>query len=366
MNKEKLFRYFFIGVFALLILQALHILSPFFTGIFGAIILSLIFWPIHKISVHMFGIENPNFAAAVSTAILIILIVFPLCVTGWMLYKEIHDAYPALETLANTLQSWRGGENPSDSSIVTLIQTKLHALVRLSGINLEHVVKESMNAVTNSLILVGKALPKNAFFLFANIVVMITSLFFLFRDGPALFDKLKDLTPMDDKHKDHIVHQLYITMTAVVRGVLIVAILQGLSAALGFAIIRVPSPILLGFMTTLLAIVPMVGAGIVWLLVSIYYFIAGAFMKSLFIFLWGFFIVSLVDNFLRPYLIGGGTRIPFLAMFLGLVGGIRVYGPMGIFFGPLIVALILAFIKIYREEYSGRQKKGEKPQDGAQ
>ena len=362
MNKKQLFLYFFIAVSVFLVFQALRILSPFFTGIFGAIILSLIFWPLHKVSLHFIGREKPNVSAIVTTSVLILAIVIPASLVGWLLYEEFRQAYPLIVQFGNTLESWRQGHPIHANTVMDQIEARLHAAVKLSGINLRMFVIETLNTVTDSLIAASRALPKNAISLFANLVVMGTTLFFLFRDGPSFFRKLKDLIPMDDKHKDHIAHQLYTTLTAVVRGVVVVAFVQGFLAWVGFAIIRVPSPILLGFLTSLLAIVPLIGAGVVWASVALFYVMTGVYMKGLFIFLWGFFVVSLADNFLRPVLIGSGTRLPFLSLFLGLVGGIKVYGPMGLFFGPLIVALILAFVQIYREEYAQRIKKEEPPQ----
>ncbi|OGR88610.1 MAG: hypothetical protein A3A86_01410 [Elusimicrobia bacterium RIFCSPLOWO2_01_FULL_60_11] len=361
MNKKQLFLFFFIAVSVFLLFQVLRILSPFYTGLFGAIILSLIFWPIHRISIHMIGREKPNLSAGVSTAVLLTVIVVPLILISWLLYQEIRQAYPLISHFANTLESWRQGESISDNSILNAIETRLHAAVKLSGINLRAFVLESMDTAANSLVSASRALPRNAVSLFANIVVMTTTIFFIFRDGPSFFRKLKDLIPMDEKHKDHIAHQLYITLTAVVRGVVIVAFVQGFLAWVGFAMARAPSPILLGFLTSLFAIVPIIGAGIVWVSTVVFYAVTGFYMKALFIFLWGFFVVSLADNFLRPVLIGDRTRLPFLSVFLGLVGGIKVYGPMGIFFGPLIVALILAFVQIYREEYAQRLRKEEPP-----
>ena len=367
MSKKQLFQYFFAAVSAYLIFEALRILSPFFTGLFGAIILSFIFWPVHKLSEHFIGKEKPNLTAGVSTVVLIAIIVIPMALVSWFMYEELRNAYPLIERFADTLESWRQGHQIHQNTMVDSIEDKLHAAVKLSGINLRMLVMDTLNTITNSLIAASRTLPRNAISLFANLVVMSTTLFFLFRDGPSFFRKLKDLIPMDDKHKDHIADQIYLTVTAVVRGVLIVALVQGITAWLGFAMIRVPSPILLGFFTTMLAIVPMIGAGVVWLTVVIIYLMTGLYMKALFVFLWGFLVVSLADNFLRPVLIGSGTRLPFLSLFLGLVGGIKVYGPMGLFFGPLIVALILAFIQIYREEYSAmRLRKPEIPQENTQ
>ena len=156
---------------------------------------------------------------------------------------------------------------------------------------------------------------------------------------------------MDDKHKDRIATQLYLTITAVVRGMFLIAISKGTLAGIGFSIGQVPSPAVLGFVTMFLALIPFVGATVVWLPVSIYYLAQGSMGKGIFLLLWGALVVSLVDDFLRPILIGSRAKLPFLFLFFGILGGIKIYGPLGLFLGPLLVALVIAFIKIYREEY---------------
>ena len=368
MNKKHFFLFFFISVSVFLLFQLLRILSPFFTGLFGAILLSIIFWPIHKISLHLIGQKKPNLSAGVSTAILLIAIIVPMILITWLIYQEMRQAYPLIIRFANTLESWRQGGRFSDNSILNTIQSFLLEVVKVSGINFRALLLETMETAINSLISASRRLPKNALSLLANVAVMITTIFFIFRDGASFFNKLKNLVPMDEKHKNHITRQLYITLTAIVRGVGIVAFVQGFLAWAGFTAIRVPSPLLLGFLTSIFAIVPIIGSGIVWASVAIFYVLMGVYMKALFIFLWGFFIVGLADNFLRPILIGDRTRLPYLAVFLGLVGGIKVYGPMGIFFGPLIAALILAFAQIYREEYDLYLRKDDNeppPQNGS-
>jgi predicted PurR-regulated permease PerM len=361
MNKKQLFLFFFISVSVFLLFQLLRILSPFFTGLFGAILLSIIFWPIHRISLHLIGSKKPNLSAGVSTAVLLITIVVPLIFITWLLYQEMRQTYPLMIRLANTLENWRQGGSFSDNSILNAIQSRLLQVVEFSGINFRALFLGSMKTAINFLISASRKIPSNALSLIANVAVMITTIFFIFRDGPSFFNKLKDLIPMDEKHKDHIARQLYITITAIVRGVVIVALVQGFLAWAGFTAARVPSPLFLGFLTSIFAIVPIIGSGIVWASTAIFYFATGVYMKAFFIFLWGFFIVGFADNFLRPILIGDRTRLPYLAVFLGLVGGIKVYGPMGIFFGPLIAALILAFAQIYREEYDLRLNKEEPP-----
>lgn len=351
MMKEQLFRYFFIGVFILLLYQILLILSPFYTGILGAIALTLIFFPLHRLILRAVGPKRGSLAAAVSTILVLVLIVIPFTLFTWVLIKEFKVLYPVIERFSSTIGSWRQGEYFIQAPFLKAVEIKLQAILDLAQIDLQRIVMATADRIFGTVASFGKKLPRNMFVFVFNMLIMIFTLFFLLRDGQSLFKKAKDLVPMDDKHKDHIASQLYLTVTAVVRGVFLVAVAQGTLAAAGFFMAGVPSPVVLGFGTVLLALIPFVGAAAVWLPISIYYMVSASVGKGIFLFLWGLLVVSLVDNFLRPILIGSKARLPILFLFFGILGGIKVYGPMGLFLGPLVVALMIAFIRIYREEF---------------
>jgi len=109
-------------------------------------------------------------------------------------------------------------------------------------------------------------------------------------------------------------------------------------------------PILLGAATAVAALFPLGGSALIWLPVSIYAFYSVSHGVGIFLFLWGFLVVGLTDNFLRPILIGSEAKLPIVLVFIGVIGGFRVYGLMGLLLGPVIVACMLAFVKIYRQE----------------
>jgi predicted PurR-regulated permease PerM len=351
MNREQLFRYFFLGVFLFLLYQVLHILSPFYTGILGAIVLTLIFSPLHRMVLSAVGLKRTDTAAALSTILVIVLIVIPFIFLSWLLLNDFQTLISAIERLRGAIGSWRQGGHFIDVPWLNALETKFRAILDPAQIDLQSLITETANRMLDFAAGLGRKLPRNAFLFIVNLLIMIFTLFFLFRDGHSLFQKVKDLVPMDDRHKEHIASQLYLTVTAIVRGVFLVALAQGACAAAGFMIAGVPSPAVLGFCTVLSALIPLVGAAAVWLPVSLYYLILGSTGKGVFLFLWGALIVSLTDNFLRPFLIGSKAKLPILFLLFGILGGIKVYGPKGLFLGPLVVALVLAFIRIYREEY---------------
>ena len=359
MKQEKLFRYFFVGVFIVLLFRILHILSPFYTGILGALVLVLIFYPLHRFILHRVGTNRSNLSSCISTALVTLVIVVPVIFSMWLFIREISRVLPVLEGFGDTVRNWQQEGIRFNGSVFKEIESALSGVLGLVQTNFQEIVSELIDNFINFLTQVGKNIPKNAFLFFVNMMVMIFTLFFLFRDGPSLFHRFKELVPMDEKHKDNISHQLYITVTSVVRGVFIVALTQATLAGIGYLVVGATSPVVLGFATLLAAIIPLIGPAAVWLPVSCYYFMQGFPGRGIFLLVWGALVVSLVDNFLRPILIGSRTKLPILFLFFGILGGIKVYGLMGIFLGPLVVALLIAFIKIYREEYSQSLNKPE-------
>lgn len=355
MMREQLFRYFFLAVLLILLYEVLHILSPFYTGILGAVILALMFYPLHRLILKVTTPRRPNWAASMSVVLVIVLIIIPFTFLSWFLFNELSSFSSVIKHFVNTLVSWRN-ETGTQPHWFQLIETKLAGILGISEARLQNFAVDLAEHVIQKGISFGKAIPAQAFKLFINLAIMIFTLFFLFRDGQNIFRKFKELIPMDTKHKDQITAQLYLTMTAVVQGIFLVAIVQGSAAAAGFYIAKVPSPMILGFITVFTSVIPFVGAPAVWLPVTIYYLIQGFIGKGIFLLLWGFFVVSLIDNVIRIYVVGTKAKLPILFLFFGILGGAKVYGPKGFFLGPLVVALVLAFIRIYREVYTQDSK----------
>jgi predicted PurR-regulated permease PerM len=195
---------------------------------------------------------------------------------------------------------------------------------------------------------------KNVLGLGMDFIVLFLTLFLFFRDGEKIVAKVIELAPMDQRHKQMIAERLYITIVAVVRGVLLTAAVQGSCAAVGYAIGGVSVPITLGILTAAATLIPPVGSALVWLPTGLYVFFAHSHTWGIFIILWGLLVVSWIDNVLRPLFISEQAKLPIIVLFLALIGGLRAYGVSGLLLGPLLVSCIFAFIQIYQEEFSGK------------
>jgi predicted PurR-regulated permease PerM len=194
-------------------------------------------------------------------------------------------------------------------------------------------------------------LVKNAVQLVVNSLVIVITLFFFFKDGKRLFQTLYRVVPLDAAHKNRMFSRLDQTITAVVKGIVITAIVQGLLAGLAYAVLNVPFPVFLTALTIVLAPLPFGGTALVWGPVVLYLLWTGPMWKAIAMLAWGVGVVMMVDNVLRPMLIGRGAKLPVLFLFLSILGGLAAYGLIGLFLGPILLAVLLTAIQIYHDEY---------------
>ncbi|MBI4056826.1 MAG: AI-2E family transporter [Elusimicrobia bacterium] len=348
-ERKQLFRYFFFGVFALLLYQLLQIISPFVTALMWSATLTLIFYPIHERMTRRVGQRHT--AAFLSTTIVALAVIVPLLFFLWFLVRESAQLYPAARAWVGTLKNldMHSAESILPRPILS-IWNGVQTILTSFGIDLQDIFLKNLNEIGQAITRLGGVIAKNLLFLIVNLLLLMISLFFFFKDGATLIRWILDLTPMEHDHKHRIATQLYETLTAVVRGATLTAASQGLLAGIGFAIAGVPFPVFLGAVTAFAALIPPTGATLVWLPIALYR-LAHSTGEGVFLSIWGILVISGIDNILRPILIGSKVKLPFLLLFFGIMGGMRVYGFLGLILGPMLIACTLAFIQIYRQEY---------------
>jgi predicted PurR-regulated permease PerM len=157
---------------------------------------------------------------------------------------------------------------------------------------------------------------------------------------------------MEAHYKEEIFRQFYETVSAVVQGMVVTAVLQGVFAGIGFVITGVPYSVFLGSLSALASFQPFGGAAIIWLPAALYLGLMGSWGWAIVLIVYGAVFVGMIDNVIKPYIIGERTKLPTLFLFLGILGGLQAYGFLGVFLGPVVLATIMAFVDIYRKEYS--------------
>jgi predicted PurR-regulated permease PerM len=221
----------------------------------------------------------------------------------------------------------------------------------LADIDVKGMIVTGLKQISSNMAAEVGVILKSTVLFAVNLVIMLISLFFLFRDGASYYEAVAGMLPFTQKQRDTIARNFLDTFSGVINGVFLISVLQGFMTGIGFALFGISFPVFWGFLASVLALLPVGGAALVWLPGALYLFLAGSRVSALLLLLWGTILVSLPDNFLKPLLIGRRARIPVFLLFLGILGGLKTYGFLGILFGPLVVTLLTAFVQIYREEF---------------
>ncbi|MCP9472414.1 MAG: AI-2E family transporter [Nitrospira sp.] len=350
MTRQHLFSIVFFALLGLLLYQMGLVLQPFVFPALWAVLLAHGTFPLHRRLSKLFN-GNETLSAAVLTIGALGMVVVPLALMGVLL---VHEAGVAEEVIRAWVES--GGLQRLPDQVATIpiiggwLRTTL-AGIDLQRMSLEQSVVTGVTAVSRFLVGRMGDLLKNAVLLVTDFFIMLLVLFFLYRDGPTWFSSWYQLIPMDESHKQKIMARLDQTIRAVVKGVLVTAIVQGVLAGLAYLALAVPFPVVLTALTILLAPIPFGGTALVWGPVGLYLLWIGEAGKALMMLAWGVGVVSMVDHVLRPWLIGQDVQIPVLLLVLSVLGGLAVYGVLGIFVGPVLVSLLMTAVQIYREEY---------------
>lgn len=350
-SRHRLFQAFFFAAFALTAWQMHRILANFYVALFGAGLLALVVYPIHERILRRMR-ERPNVAGVLTTAMVVLTVVLPALAAGWVAVKQASKLVP----VASVWLEERGYEGGMPTSEILPPRAKelwdgASGFLRARGMDPKTWLMQGIEEISGSITFLAKAALKNILFFLFQLGVLTFSLFFLLRDGAKVFKRAVELIPLPEEHKTSLVARLHTTITAVLRGIFVVASVQGLLAAVGYFLFGVPFAVLLGAVTAFFAPIPILGTGVVWIPVAVGLLISGAHQQALAVTLWSVFIVGTLDNLLRPILIGAEAKLPILLLFFGMLGGLQVYGFAGVVVGPVVVALFLALADIYRREY---------------
>jgi predicted PurR-regulated permease PerM len=209
---------------------------------------------------------------------------------------------------------------------LALLQKKLMATLTTSG-----------QALTSRVVGIGQVTLD---FVVAFFLMMYT-LFFLFRDGEQITQSISRAIPLHPQHTRRLLQQFATVVRATVKGNIVLALVHGALGGIAFAVLGLPGAILWGAVMALLSLLPAVGAAMVWAPVAAYYFLSGEVIKGVGLVVWGTLVIGLVDNFLRPRLVGKDTRMPDYLVLIATLGGIAIFGLNGFVIGPVIAAIFL-------------------------
>lgn len=360
MNKEQIVSYFFIGLFVFVLYQVILLFSPFFTAISWAAILAFAFYPLHE---KLLSLKFSSSAASlVSTLLVVLVVVIPSATVLVSLLKEAGDFY---NWLSNYISS-----GSLEQLILNIRQSSKAEWVRELWVRWDPFQREFFNitlqgskSLANLTALQLAAFTKNLLVWVLNLVLITFLLFFFFKDGKAAYDFIYQLIPLERKNKEILSLRLNETFAAVIRGQFVTGLVQATIAGFTYWFLGLPLPFFFAFLTFITCLIPVTGAATVWVPMTIYLFISQQMPKAIILGCIGIFAISLMDNILKPILIGEKARLPLLLLFLGILGGIQIYGFIGLFLGPLVLSLFFVLTRIYRQDYQSASTKVDQTAD---
>ena len=345
----------FLLLLALVTVAFFWIISPFFGAVFWAMVLALMFMPVHRRLCAL--LRGRDTLAALGTLLfcMVIVVVPMIFVVGAM-----------VDEATSFTQRLRTGEfNPR--TYFEQIQNALPGwsrdlLGRFGLFNAQDVVDKLTAAVVQggqALTARALAIGQNTLMLLVNLGIMLYLLFFFLRDGRDLAQTIRRAVPMQRQHTDFLLSKFATVVRATVKGTVVVALVQGMLGGVAFAFLGIHGAVLWGVVMSVLSLLPAVGAALVWAPVAIYLMATGSMIEGLGLAAWGVGVMGMVDNLLRPILVGKETKLPDYLVLLSTIGGLSIFGVNGFLIGPAIAALFVATWALFSHE------EGATPEDAA-
>lgn len=340
---------FFIGCFLVVLYFLFVILSPFFTTLLWASVLTVVFFPLFR---ELLGLTRGRRALAslVSCLLVLLMIVLPVFYLAVAVTRQSIDLYQ------NVQQSLGAGgiERLEELEGRPTVRWLLGQAGRWLGVEIPRVrdaAEASLKTVSRFLVARSPSLLKGAGEFVFSFLLMFISMFFFFRDGPEILRLARESNPLPHAYELEILKKFQDVSYAAFFGSLLTALVQGFAGALLFWALGIPSPLFWGAVVAFVSLIPIVGAFLVWLPWSSYLLLSGQTAHGIAMLAVGGVVVSSIDNVVKPMIIRGRTDMHPLLVFLCVLGGMQAFGFIGILVGPLIVALFLSFLEFYRIEY---------------
>jgi predicted PurR-regulated permease PerM len=338
-------RVFALAVAAILGYALWRIFTPFFNAMSWAMFLAFL---LHPVNVRLRRrLHGKGRAAGVLTVLTPIVILLPLSALSIAFVAEVSSLVRTLQERARALDI-RSFSDLQQFPIIARANAWLQAHAGISADQLRAWVLSASQELLQRAAGLSGSVFLGALGSVIGFSIMLFLLFFFLRDGDAMCGRARGLIPLDERRKDRLFRQLSDVARAIVLGTTLTALIQGVLVGIGIAIAQLPSPVVLGVAVALLAMLPMGGAGIVWVPAVGWLLYDGRWGYAIFMLAWGL-MVSGLESVLRPVLISGRARISALAIFVGVLGGIPTFGAIGIVVGPVVLSLVLALIEFAEE-----------------
>jgi predicted PurR-regulated permease PerM len=361
MDRQNTLSVVFFTLVAIVVLWAVGmVLAPFITPILLAAIVVTFTFPFYRrLKARLKG--RDTLAAVLMLLVVTFVIILPAFLLMMLLIQQATDLFRLIQVtdvpaMFDRLQ----------------IQQRLAPLARIipgfdpKTIQVETMVVGVVKQIPGLVATHGRFVLAGLVNIVLGFILMLLAAFYFYVDGERLVRELRVLSPLPDEYDSAIFSRFSAVVDATFRGQMLTALAQGAVTALGLWIAHVPGAIFWGAVAAVFSLIPMVGAGAIWVSATIYLILTAAYHDTgygyaIFLALWGIFVVSLVDNLIRPWAMRSGTRMPAVLLFFSILGGIQAFGFVGLILGPLMFALVVPLVDIYKTILLQRERAAPSP-----
>ena len=329
-------RIFFAVFFAIVAVAAIIIVQPFLTYIVLAAILTYALFPVY----HFMNsrLRRPGLSSGISIIIALLVMVLPAFFLVSELVQQVSGAYTSfqeetLQRAADYLSGLTGNRLDFQAMLTSSIDQIRRSIVGLAP--------DILGSITEVAL---------------GLFIMFFVMFYGFREGDAFIARVRELLPLDLTLKDSLFYELRTITQAVLYGQVMTALIQGTLGSLGLLIFGVSNWLFWGAIMTIMAFLPVLGTPIIWVPAGVGQILDGNTARGIGLLVYSSILVLNVDNFIRPRLVSGRTKVHPLLILIGVLGGLKIFGFIGMLLGPLILALLVAFIRFYEQAYLPRTK----------
>jgi predicted PurR-regulated permease PerM len=343
MNATKVRSIMFFALMGIAGLMLLFILKPFFYALFWASVIASVFRPLFcKINRKL---NRPDVSSSIVIVVILLIIFLPAAIISSLVIAESIDIYNSIDSSSPTLES----------SLKNTFNQFTHNPY-IQKLNIKEKVwidkmAEATKAVANYLLGSLKGLTENALTFFVQFGVMLYALYFFVRDGNRFLQAIMRFFPLGNG-REHILYEKFkVTAWATLKVTMIIGGIQGVLGGLIFFLTGIKGALTWAIIMVMTSIIPSVGCAIVWLPAAVIMIILGHIWEGIIILAFGTFVISMVDHFLRPVLLGKDVELHPLTIFLSTLGGIMLFGISGFVIGPIVASLFLSILEMYEQYY---------------
>jgi len=348
LRRKKMARYFLLGALAITAVFFLNMVKIFILPVFLAVVVTGLFYPLFRGILKSTG-NRRKISAFLSCLFIIIGFLIPVYIIGDLVAREAMEIYESTED--NVRRFIHAFESGDSQWFNTLSESRFVTILRLDQVDWQATFED---VIKNSASMLGSVIniaTRETFMLFIHIFILLFAMYYFFKDGESIIQRVKYLIPMDERYEDEFIKKFAEMSRATIKGVMVIAIIKGVLGGFTFWIFGITGPILWGVVMVILSIIPLVGVWLVMVPAGIVMIIMGDVWQGITIILIAAVFLGNIDNVLNPILVGRDTGMHELLIFLSTIGGLSIFGIMGFLVGPMIASMLVTLLHVYGIEF---------------